>query len=105
MEARQKVDALLRKLLMKTTGRANLYYQPGANIRMKYPCIVYTMSRIQNKHANDGVYTQRVFYTVTVIDTDPDSKIVAVVSALPKCACDHQFISENLYHTVFRLYS
>ena len=105
MEARQKVDALLRKVLMETTGKANLYFQPVTNIRMKYPCIVYTMSRIRNKHANDGVYAQLVLYTVTVIDTDPDSKLVAAVSALPKCAYDRQFISENLYHTVFTLYS
>lgn len=104
MEARQKVDALLRRLLEETAGVVNLYYQPTSNIRMKYPCITYSMNRIRNDHANDGVYAQHVSYTVTVIDPDPDSKIVAAVSALPKCRYDRHFVADGLYHTVFTLY-
>ena len=104
MEPRQKVDALLRNVLETTVGRANLYYQPPSGYRLKYPCILYSMSRLRNEHANDGVYIQHPFYTVTVIDTDPDSKLMAAVSILPKCAYDRQFVSDNLYHTVFTLY-
>ena len=43
-------------------------------------------------------------YTVTVMDNDPDSKLKAAVSVLPKCAYDRCFVSENLYHTVFTTY-
>ncbi|MBS5309151.1 MAG: hypothetical protein KHY26_01225 [Faecalibacterium prausnitzii] len=71
---------------------------------MKYPCIVYSESRIQNRHANDKVYLQHPFYTVTVIDRDPDSKLKTAVSVLPKCAYDRSFISDGLYHTTFTIY-
>lgn len=104
MGARQKADVLLRGVLEQATGKVNLYFQPPSGCRLNYPCIVYSMSRIRNEHANDGVYIQHPFYTVTVIDPDPDSKLVAAVSVLPKCACDRQFVSDNLYHTVFTLY-
>ena len=102
---RLNVDALLRDVMNKTTGYTNLYYQPPTGLRMKYPCIVYSESRLQNRHANDRVYIQHPFYTVTVIDADPDSKLKAAVSVLPKCAYDRQFVSDNLYHTVFTLYT
>lgn len=105
MEARMRVDALLREVLEQSAGSQNLYYQPPSGFRMKYPCIVYSLSRIRNEHANDGVYIQHPFYTVTVIDRDPDSKIAAAMSVLPKCAYDRQFVSENLYHTVYTLYT
>lgn len=103
MEARQKADTLLRAVLEKTTGKVNLYYQPPSGYRLRYPCIVYSLNRIQNRHANDAVYLQHPSYTVTVIDTDPDSKLMAAVSVLPMCAYDRQFVSENLYHTTFTL--
>ena len=105
MGARTNLDALLRGVLKKTTGKENLYFQPPSGYRLKYPCIVYSLSRIRNEHANDGVYTQHRFYTVTVIDQDPDSELEAAVSVLPKCAYDRRFVSDNLYHTTFTLYA
>ena len=79
MEARLKLDALLRKVLLEATGKENLYFQPPAGYKLKYPCIVYSESRIRNEHANDGVYIQRPHYTVTVMDNDPDSPTTAVL--------------------------
>lgn len=101
---RERIDARLRKVLQETTGTVHLYYQPPANLRMQYPCIRYTRSKIRNQHANDGVYAQHWFYTVTVLDTDPDSKIVPAVAALPKCSYDRDFVSDGLYQTVFTIY-
>ena len=104
MDARLKVDALLREVLKENTASIHLYFQPKAGFQLQYPCIVYSESRIRNEHANDGVYIQRPHYTETVMDNDPDSKLKAAVSVLPKCAYDRCFVSENLYHTVFTTY-
>ena len=41
---------------------------------------------------------------MTVMDKDPDSKIKAAVSVLPKCTYDRSFVSDGLYHTVFTIY-
>lgn len=104
MEPRLKLDALLRKMLRQARKAENLYFQPPSGYRLKYPCIVYSESRIQNRHANDKVYLQHPFYTVTVIDRDPDSKLKTAVSVLPKCAYDRSFISDGMYHTTFTIY-
>ena len=104
METRLRLDTALRKILRCVTGKENLYFQPPSGYKLKYPCIVYSESRRQNLHANDVVYAQHRFYTVTVIDPDPDSKLKAAVSVLPKCAYDRNFVSDNLYHTTFTIY-
>lgn len=52
---------------------ANVYYQPPANIRMEYPCIVYSKSRESTTYADNDVYKERQAYNVTVIEKDPDS--------------------------------
>lgn len=104
MEARLKADTILRGVLEQNAVAVHLYFQPPSGFRLQYPCIVYSENRIRNNHANDGVYIQHPFYTVTVIDRDPDSRIKAAVAALPKCTYDRPFASDGLYHTVFTLY-
>ena len=104
MEPRLRIDGILRNVLKENAKAVHLYFQPPAGFKLQYPCIVYSESRVRNNHANDGVYIQHPFYTVTVMDKDPDSKIKAAVSVLPKCAYDRSFVSDELYHTVFTIY-
>ena len=92
MEARLKVDTLLREVLKENGKSIHLYFQPKAGFQLQYPCIVYSETRIRNNHANNRVYIQHPFYTVTVMDKDPDSKIKAAVSVLPKCTYDRSFV-------------
>ena len=109
MEARLKVDTLLREVLKENGQSIHLYFQPKAGFQLQYPCIVYSETKIRNNHANNRVYIQHPFYTVTVMgivvmDKAPDSKIKAAVSVLPKCTYDRSFVSDGLYHTVFTIY-
>lgn len=94
----------LQSLLEEVLGSKNVYFQPPANVSMKYPAIVYSLSRIGNKHANDNVYMQSTSYSVTVIDKNPDSEIVDRVSRLPMCRFDRNYKSDNLNHNVFTIY-
>lgn len=100
MASRLDLQTELETLL----GSRNVYYQPPASVRMKYPAIVYSRSNIENRHADDGVYMQSHFYELIVIDEDPDSEIVEKVSKLSGCRFDRHFTSENLNHDVFTLY-
>lgn len=99
-EARYELQERLEEIL----GSRSVYYQPPESIKMTYPAIVYERSRIENKHANDLVYTQNHCYLVTVIDQLPDSEIVETISKLPMCRHDRHFVSDNLNHDVFTLY-
>lgn len=100
MANRLDLQAELEELL----GSRNVYFQPPASVRINYPAIVYTRSDIDNTFADDSVYTQSHFYEVTVIDEDPDSKIVEAVSKLPTCRFSRHFTSENLNHDTFIIY-
>lgn len=101
---RLALDGTLRAIVKKRCGAENVYYQPPANLRMKYPCICYALAKIENRHADNGVHSQSVRYEVTVIDTKPDSEMTAAMSVLDKCAHDRHFISDNLYHDVFSVW-
>lgn len=94
----------LHELLCSTLGSRHVYYQPPETIKMTYPAIVYSRSNIENRFANDSVYKQSHFYTLTVIDKNPDSEIVEKVSILPSCRFDRHFTSDNLNHDTFTIY-
>lgn len=94
----------LHELLCETLGSRNVYFQPPESIRMNYPAIVYSRSRIDNTFADNIVYKQKVSYEITVIDEDPDSEIVKKVSLIPMCRFDRHFTSNNLNHDTFTIY-
>lgn len=100
MGTRLELQTLFESLL----GSRNVYFQPPSSIRMNYPAIVYSRKDIENTHANNGVYAQHHSYNVTVIDPDPESKVIEKISKLPKCTFDRHYISENLNHDTFVLY-
>lgn len=79
-ERRSGLDTLLRSIVKQRCGSENVYYQPPANLRMKYPCICYKLEKIRSPKADDRVYRQTFHYSVTVIDTKPDSEMTAAIS-------------------------
>ena len=94
----------LQTFLEEFLGSRNVYFQPPESIQLKYPAIVYSRKKIDNKHAGNTVYQQLFSYELTVIDKDPDSEIVRKVSMLPTCKHDRHFKSDNLNHDVFTIY-
>lgn len=90
--------------ITEPNGDRHTYYQPPASVIMKYPAIRYKLSNINNTFADNSVYKQDDAYEITVIDTDPESVIMRKVSQLPRCRFDRNYVSDNLYHTVFTLY-
>lgn len=94
----------LHELLCETLGSRQVYFQPPESVKMKYPAIVYSRNRIDNEHADDGVYMQSPSYSITVIDKNPDSEIVENISLLPRCRFDRHYISDNLNHDTFTIY-
>lgn len=100
MASRHNLQLSLEQIL----GSRNVYFQPPESIKMKYPAIVYELEDIDNAHADNGVYSSKKQYSVTVIDADPDSAIVDKVGHLPTCRFERYYTSENLNHWSFLLY-
>lgn len=100
MPSRLELQTLLEEIL----GSRNVYFQPPESVKMNYPAIVYSLDSIENSFANDGVYSSKKRYLVTVIDKDPDSPIVDKIIVLPTCRFNRHFQSDNLNHYIFILY-
>lgn len=94
----------LHEVFCRILGNRNAYFQPPSTVQMSYPAIRYKRKKIDNKFANNNVYIQNRCYEVTVIDYDPESRIVDEVSLLPQCTHDRQYVSNNLNHDVFTIY-
>lgn len=100
MASRLDLQTQLEELL----GSRNVYYQSPESIKLKYPCIIYHLSRIRTDDANNKKYLKHRLYQLTLIDEDPDSDLVDKVLELPMCSFDRSFSSDGLNHFVFNIY-
>lgn len=94
----------LREKLYEIAGRDNVYYEPASNVRLKYPCIVYKLSNLNNQHADNIPYIQFLRYEVTVMDKNPDSEISEAISKLPACSFVNSYVVENIHHTIYQIF-
>lgn len=95
----------LQEKLEKLDGVNKVYFQPPSTIKMVYPCIVYGLGGIRTLHADNILYNGTKRYSVSIIDSDPDSAIPELFLNTFKMAMfDRVYIADNLYHNVFTLY-
>lgn len=105
MKTREERRIQFHKKLCEILGSENCYFSPPDGLHMKYPCIVYELSRLPTRYADNKNY---IFgyqgYTVEIIDADPDSELIDKLRELPMCSFDRFFVSDNLNHFVFTIY-
>jgi hypothetical protein len=82
----------------------NVYFQPPANVSMKYPAIVYARDNSRTEHADNEPYRVVKRYQVTVIDRNPDSTLPDQVDWLPQCSFIQFFAADNLNHWIYNLF-
>jgi len=100
MGSRLQLQTLLETLL----GSNKVYFQPPSSFEMSYPCIIYERSRIRTRFASNKPYKHDKQYSITVVDSDPDSLIPDKVAELPSCSHERSFKSDLLNHDVFILF-
>lgn len=94
----------LHELLVNVLGSRNVYFQPPSTIKMQYPAIIYARKTMNVRYADDIKYNNNVAYTITLIDTNPDSEIVNKINDLPFCKYTQHYTADNLNHDVFELF-
>lgn len=94
----------LQPELVELLGSNNVYFQPPESLKLKYPCIVYELNRIDKLPANNLMYRADRSYSVTLIHQDPDNDIVDKMLQRPLSSFDRAFVSDNLHHFVFTFY-
>lgn len=80
------------------------YFQPGPNVKMQYPSIVYHINRIPISSADNRPYVVNDEYTLTLISKDPEANEVSKLKELPKINFNRYFSMNNLHHWVFTIY-
>jgi hypothetical protein len=93
---------MLHELLKAVTD--DVYFQPPENIKIEYPCIVYTQDLGQTYHADNRPYWFAKRYQVTVIDRNPDSTLPDQVAEFPTCSMTQSYMVDGLHHWVYTLF-
>lgn len=100
MSGRTSLQTIFEELLKSR----NVYFQPPASIKMRYPAIVYKLKTIEKRYANNDAYKLLTAYEVVLIDEDPDTEFLAPILKLKYCSFDRFYIADNLNHWVFTIY-
>lgn len=85
-------------------GSKNVYFQPPNGYKLTYPCIIYRLAGKMTNHANNHPYLHGNRYSVTVIDTNPESPYPDKIGEMPTCSFDRLFIADNLYHYTYSIW-
>ncbi len=100
MDRRLELQAILENIL----GSREVYFQPPENVKIKYPCIVYTRSDIYDRYADNLRYKIRVRYSLTLIGRTPQNNIVEKLLNLDYCSYDRYYVADGLSHDTFTIY-
>lgn len=100
MGTRLELQSKLEELL----GSRHVYYQPPESVKMEYPAIRYSKSKITTRKSNNSTYKQNVRYDIIVIDKKPDNPVINKLLELPYCSYDRNYKADNLNHDSLTLY-
>lgn len=91
--------------ITEPNGDRHTYFAPPESIKMKYPAIRYSLDNIRTNRADNRIYKKSPGYLVTLIDENSDSEYVEKLLELPYCEFIRSYVSNNLNHFVFKIYS
>lgn len=95
----------IREEVIKVTGLQDVYIDPPASIKLKYPCIIITRTSGYTVFANNFPYKHNRSYELQLIDYDPDSYYYEkIVFGFPMIRINRHFVSDGLHHDNFILY-
>lgn len=94
----------LHELLCSILGSRHVYFQPPESIKMEYPAIRYSRSKIESTKADNSRYLGNVRYSIIFISRTPNNNIVDELESLPYCSHERFYTAENLNHDVFTIF-
>jgi hypothetical protein len=100
MDSRLELQTKLEQLL----GTRNVYFQPPENVKIKYPAIIYSRTRIDARFANNNGYKLDHAYQVIYVHSNPDDSFIDTLALFPTARFQREYTANNLYHDVFIIY-
>ena len=80
----------------------HIYFEPPENTKIKYPALIYELSTMPTKFADNNPYNVKHAYTVTFVTDNPDNEYIDILANLMKF--DRPFVSNGMYHYVYSIY-
>lgn len=104
------VQKIFHERLLSLFGpicEGRIYFSPPSNFNLGTPCIVYTRENPLINRADGCRYIYHTNYLLTVVDEDPNSKVASAIEEAFEC--EHlskvrEFVTDGLYHFVYRIY-
>ena len=80
----------------------HIYFEPPENTKILYPAVIYELSSMPTKYADNRPYNVKHSYSVTLITDNPDNEYIDTFANLMHF--DRVFVSDNMYHYVYSIY-
>lgn len=101
MASRQKLDEELVNLL----GCTNVYFQPPSSVTLKYPCIIYSLSRTDVVKADNKNYIKTNEYHVKHIFKSLSNELKdQLLDHFQMISHDNRMVVDSLYNDDFTLF-
>jgi hypothetical protein len=100
MKTRDSLQEVLEEIL----GSEFVYFQPPTNIKMSYPCIVYSRSTGRTRFADNSPWRYTTRYRIQLISKNPDNEAFDKLKDLEMCSYDRHYTADNLHHDCFNIY-
>lgn len=94
----------LKKKLQDILGSSYVYYNPPENMKLKYPCIIYSLDDVKRSVADNRGYALFHRYLVTLIDYRPDNPARDKLLELPASSFVRSYKADNLEHYTINMY-
>lgn len=96
---------ILNNKFKEFLGTGNVYFQPPESVKLKFPCIVYSLANIDTEKADNRTYNKANKYTVTLVHANPDNTLKEdILDKFEHISMNRIYVSDQLYHYVYTLY-
>lgn len=88
-----------------TLASLALYFQPPENIKLEYPCIIYSFNGVVSTHADNIVYRVENKFSLMLITKQIEELLFKKLLELPSARYERLFVKEGLYHYVVTIHT
>ena len=100
--ARTRVQ--LDRLLRDTLGSNHVYFDPPESFKLKYPCIVYSLSGNTDIHAENERYRRMKRYNLIYITQNADDPMTDILDDLQYCRLVRPYTASGLWHYAYEIF-
>ena len=101
MATRLELQTKLEDIL----GSRNVYYQPPENVKIQYPCFIYSKEAPSTRNSNNKLYFFMDAYNIIYIDRNPDNEMTQkMFDNFSYIRTGAAYVTDNLNHYTFDIY-